>query len=277
MLQSEAMSRSVCGLALALAACGGGGGFPDAAVGSDSPTGPTGTFSVSWTVNDQNNQPISCDRISAQSMTVLTHNLAIEGGQTQPFSCSSGTGTSQGLAVGTYEMDFELAGIFGVLATGTKQAPIEIRENENVELAPVTFQVEALGGMALRLNSNKGGTTPNCGAAPNGAGIEKVSITLNHNSDGTCEPIMITISDGATQTGGTYMVNCATPMLRDCIEADQTLSATNVPSDSYTIGIRGMIGTKACWMNMDSIQMPPLQKLLIRTLNLAQQTQTPGC
>lgn len=271
------MSRLVCGLSLVLAACGGGGGFPDAAVAGDAAAGPTGTFSVSWSVTDQNNQPITCERVAAQSMTVLTHNLAIEGGQTQPFTCSTGTGTSQALEAGTYEMNFELAGIFGIVSTGTKQAPVEIKANENIELAPVAFQVEALGGMALRLNSGKGGATPNCGAAPNGAGIDQVSITLNHNSDGTCEPITITISDGATQTGGTYTVNCTTPVLRGCIESDQTLTATNVPSDSYTIRIRGMIGTKACWVNMDSLQIPPLQKLLIRTLNLAQQTQTPGC
>ena len=79
------------------------------------------------------------------------------------------------------------------------------------------------------------------------------------------------------ESGGTYTVNCATPVVRGCIEADQTITATSIPSDSYTIRVRGLITGKQCWLNMDSIQVPPLNKLLIRTLNLAQQTQTPGC
>jgi hypothetical protein len=257
------MSRLGFVLYLALAACGGGGGFPDGRP-ADSP-GPTGTFSVTWTVSDQNNQPISCDRIAAQTMTVLTHNLAIEGGLTEPFSCSTGMGKSQGLAPGNYEMDFELAGTFGVVARGAKQAPVRIDANSNVELAPVTFQVEALGGVVLKLSAGGG----NCGAS--GAGIDQMSMTLRHNSDGTCEPITFMISDG-TQ----YTVNCTTPTLRSCIEDTETMTATNIPSDSYTIGIRGLVNGKECWQNMDTIQVPPLNKLLIRTLNLGK-TTTPGC
>jgi hypothetical protein len=258
----------------ALAACGSGGGFPDAPP-PDQP-GPTGTFSVSWSVIDQNSQPIACDRIAAQTMTVLTHNIAVEGGSTEPLGCSTGMGMSQGLTPGTYEMDFELAGTFGVLAMGAQQAGVEIVANTNVELAPVSFQVEALGGVSLQLASGKAGG--NCGTIANGgAGINQVSITLNHNSDLTCEPVTLTISAGATQPGGMYTINCTTPVMRGCIESDQTITAMNVPSDSYTIRVRGFIGANVCWLNQDAIQVPPLQKVLMRTLNLAQQTQTPGC
>lgn len=234
---------------------------------------PTGTFSVAWSVVDQDNQPISCERVSGQVMTVLAHNLAYVGGETQPFSCSTGMGTSQGVVPGTYELDFELTGADGVLATGAKQVPVEIRVNETTELAPVTFQVEAVGGLALKLATSKAGG--NCGAAPNGAGIDEVSITLTHNSDGTCQPITLDISDGAMQPGGTYTINCASPVGRPCIETDQVITAIGVPSDSYTIRIRGRRADDVvCWSNMDSIQVPPLNKTLLRTLNLAQQ---PGC
>jgi hypothetical protein len=268
------MSRLTCGLYLAFAACGGGGGFPDARPPDSA--GPTGTFSVSWTVNDQNHKPISCDRIAAQTMTVLVHNLEVEGGLPEAFTCGTGMGMSQGFQPGTYEMDFELSGTFGTLARGIKQAPVQIEPNANVELDPVTFEVEAIGGVVLKVSAGKVGG--NCGAQnANGAGIEQVSITLTHNSDGTCAPITFTISDGATQLGGTYTVNCTTPVVRGCIESDQTISAQGIASDSYTIKIRGLITGKQCWLNMDTIQVPPLNKLLIRTLNLAQQTQTPGC
>lgn len=270
------MPRLSCCLYLALAACGGGGGFPDAKPPDSA--APTGTFSLSWSVLDQNNQPITCDRIAGQAMTVLEHNLAYASGDTQIFSCATGMGTSQGIVPGTYEMAFELSGTFGTLATGTKQNGVLINAQQNTELAPVTFQVTALGGVGLKIASGKPGG--NCGATnaqPPGAGIDQMSITLKHNSNGACEPLILNISDGATQTGGTYMIDCTTPVLRGCIEADQVLSAANIPSDSYSITVKGMVGGKTCWLNGDSIQVPPLNNTLIRTLFLAQQTSTPGC
>jgi hypothetical protein len=268
------MPRSPNVLFLALAACGSGGGFPDAPP-PDRPV-PTGTFSVAWSVVDQSSQPIPCDRIAAQVMTVLTHNLAFEGGSAEAFSCATGMGKSQGLAPGRYEMDFELSGTFGTLARGAKQVPVTIRSDENVELVPVTFQVEALGAVALQLSAGQPGG--NCGAVgAGGAGIDQVSITLEHSGTGSCEPITLSISDGATQPGGTYTIDCATPVDRACIEADQVLSASQVPSDSYKITVRGKVAGKVCWLNGDTIQVPPLNKVLQRTLNLARQTQTPGC
>jgi len=269
------MSRPSCGLWFALAACGGGGGFPDAP--EPDSAGPTGTFSVTWSLVDQDSQPISCDSVSAQAMTVLVHNLAIEGGQTQIFSCNTGMGMSQGLTPGDYEMNFELSsGMFGSLGMAAKQAPVAITANANLELQPVTFQIEAHGGIALKVATGKAGG--NCGAiASGGAGITQTTITLNHNSDLSCEPITLSISDGAIQTGGSYTINCNTPMTFGCIENDQTITASGIPSDSYTIRVKGFVGGNACYLNADSIQVPPLNKLLLRTLNLGQQTQTPGC
>lgn len=263
------------GLCLALAACGGGGGFPDAPLAGDAPA-PTGTFSVAWSVVDENNEPLACERVAGQVVTVLSHNLAFMGGETQPFSCSTGMGMSQGLVPGTYQFDFELTGTFGQLATAPRQAPVEIQDGENTELDPLTFQVEAVGGLSLELDSLTSGG--NCApTAAGGAGIETVAITLTHNSDGTCEPITLSISEGTTQPGGTYTINCASPVDRPCIEEGQTITAVGVPSDSYTIRIRGKIDGKVCWSNMDSIQVPPLNQTLLRTLNLAHQIQTPGC
>ncbi len=265
------MARLTTGLYLLLAACGGGGGFPDAPPPDTTP-GPTGNFSVAWSVVDQDNQPISCERIAAQTVTVLAHNLAIDGGTPEAFTCSTGMGTSQGLPPGQYEMGFELYGADGVLATGARQSPLTITANETLALDPVTFQVEALGGVSLKLSTGDPG-----GNCAGGAGIDQMSITLAHKSDGTCEPITLTISDGATQTGGSYTINCTTPLERDCIDTDQVVSATGIPSDAYTITIRGMVAGATCWLNGDAIQVPPLNKTLLRTLNLAQQTQTPGC
>ena len=46
-----------------VAACGGGGGFPDAPP-IDMPP-PLGTFSLAWTVKDTGGNPITCDQIGA--------------------------------------------------------------------------------------------------------------------------------------------------------------------------------------------------------------------
>lgn len=266
------MPRLTSGLYLLLVACGGGGGFPDAAVIEDT-TGPTGRFAMTWSVVDQNSQPIDCDRIAGQVMTVLAHNLEFEGGVPEAFGCSTGSGMSGPLVPGTYEMDFELSGTFGTLAQGMKQTPVLIEANNTTQLAPVTFQVQALGNLSLQIATND----PN-GNCAGGAGIDQVSFTLTHNSDGTCEPITLNIAAGS-QPGGTYTINCAAPVDRNgCIGADQVITATNVASDSYTIRIRGKKAGEVCWTNMDSIQVPPLGKTLTRTLNLAQPTPTPaGC
>ncbi len=256
-----------------LSACGDGGGFPDAPV-ADTP--PTGTFSLTWSVIDQNSAPLSCDRIAAQSMTVLTHHKAFDGGSTQVFTCKDGAGSSQALFAGPYEMNFELSGTFGLLARGAQQSNVTVPVNSNVQLDPVTFQIEALGGVAFTFNAGKAGG--NCGATnAGGAGIDAMTITLDRNSDGACAPITLTIAQGATRPGGTYTIDCASPVVAGCIEADQTITASGIASDAYTIHLRGRIGTKDCYINNDTVQVPPLQKTLTRQLNLSQQTTVQGC
>jgi hypothetical protein len=266
------MVRRTFGLIL-LASCGDAGGFPDAAV-PDAPL--TGLFNLTWTVVDQNSAPLACDRIAAQAMTVLARNVAYDGGETQIFTCSTGMGTSQRVIAGTFEFAFELSGTFGLLARSAAQYNVDVPADGNVTLEPAVFQVEAIGGVALQLSANK--TGGNCGAAnANGAGIDGFTITMNRNSDTACAPLTLTVSAGATQPGGTYTIDCATPAVFGCIEADQVITATGIDSDGYTLHIKGKINNKDCYLNNDSIQVPPLQKTLMRTLNLAQQTSTAGC
>jgi len=252
-------------------ACGGGGGFPDA---RPPDAAPKGTFSLAWSVVDPNNQPLACERIAAQTMTVLTHNLAFEGGSTQIFNCDTGMGMSEPILTGTYELDFELRGASGLLARAPKQTGIVIEENRNTELAPLTFVVVPAGNVALGLASGKPGG--NCGATnAGGAGIEQVSITLQH-ADSSCEPATLAISAGATRPAGSYTINCAAPPLVGCIEADQVISGANLPSDAYTIHVSGLIGGKVCWANNDGIQVPGAGNTLTRTLNLGP-TGVSGC
>jgi hypothetical protein len=266
----------ICIGGLLLGACGSGGGFPDARV-IDAPP-PGGTFTLDWSVTDLGNQNVSCDKIGATSVTALAHNRAFEGGTTQVFTCSTGMGTSQAMTPGTYDIDFELDAVTGVLATSPVQHGVEIASDANVRLTPLEFSLDATGGVVLALNSGAGGG--NCGLVGNGgAGITATTLTLVHNGDSTCEPQTVDIS-ASTITGAmasTYTIDCATPVDGPCIETDQTISATGVPADSYTIHIRGKIGTANCWSNNDSLQVPPLGATLQRTLNLSYASGTPGC
>lgn len=256
-----------------LAGCGSGGGFFDAAVREDV-IPPGGTFSAQWMVTDLGGSPIECPKIGGQFMTVLLRNRALPIGEAEVFGCSSLSGQSKVVPAGIYDIRFELSGVAGVLATAPEQMAIEIKSNENTPLAPLVFAVDAQGGLALRLDSNKAGG--NCGAAPNGGGITSTTITLEHAGGGACEPVTFAISAGATKPAGTYTVNCQTPAIGPCIENDQQLTVSNVPSDSYTIHVRGRIGAINCFLNDDSFQVGTGGMVLTRTLNYAQQT-IPGC
>lgn len=251
-----------------LAGCGSGGGFIDAPVRDDAPP-PGGTFSVQWTVTDAGGAPVTCSQIGGQFMTVTLRNRATPFGTTQLFSCASLAGQSPVVDAGIYDMRFELSGASGVLATSAEQLGVEIVSEQNTPLAPLTFAVDATGGLALKLDAGAG---TNCGG---GAGITSTTITLEHTANLACEPVTFMISAGATRPATTYTVNCAAPVSGPCIEDDQTLSVASMPSDGYRIHVRGLKAAATCFTNDDSFQVPAGGMTLTRTLSLA--AVTPGC
>lgn len=264
-----------------LAGCGDGGGFPDA-VPIDQPPA-NGTFSLMWSVKDPNGATLDCNEINAQTVTVVTRNRAVTGGSTEVFTCGSLAGTSPGIAPGTYDMDFELNGVggdpmTGIVATSPKQANVVVPSGNNVPLMPITFTVNATGGIKLNLTvPNKPGG--NCGTtAMNGAGITGMTLVLQHQGSGTCEPVQFTYAANATRPGGTYTVNCASPVVAPCIESDQQLTASGVKSGNYQLHIRGKIATADCFTNDDSLPVYPLGRDVTRALNFAAAPGgTPGC
>jgi hypothetical protein len=262
-----------------LAACGSGGGFPDARVIDQPP--PGGTFTLDWALGDTGNNAITCDQVGAQSVTVLTHNQAVEGGNTQVFACSTLMGQSQAMSPGVYDFDFALVAATGNLATAPGQHSITISSGTNTRLAPLAFALDATGALALHLAT---GRTTNCGtpAGPTAGGITSTQITMTRNSDLACAPITLQI--GASVISGalasSYTIDCTNPAVGPCIETDQAVTATGVAADNYTIHIKGMqpgSPSKTCWTNGDSIVVPPLGGTLTRQLNLAFATGTPGC
>ncbi|MEO8550533.1 MAG: hypothetical protein ABI678_11190, partial [Kofleriaceae bacterium] len=173
---------------LLLAACGSGGGFPDARP-IDSPP-PTGTFSLAWTVSDVNNAPITCDQVGAQAVTAIAHNEAFDGATPEVFGCSSLMGRSPGLAPGIYDFNFTLDSSGGTLAAAPQQNNVVIASGQDTPLTPIAFALDATGKLALHLST---GRATNCGGAPTGGGISTMTITLTHNADLSCEPLTLQI------------------------------------------------------------------------------------
>ena len=241
--------------------CGGGGGFPDAPAEIDAAQG--GTMSLDWSlVKMADGTPIGCDPVGGQTVTLLLRNRAFDGGFTEVFTCSTKMGTTPQIPVGTYDVKFELNGVSGLITTAPDQLGLVVTKDQNTPLVPVTFTVNAVGGLDLRIDSLKAGG--NCAAiASGGAGITNMRITLNHVTGGACETATVTV--GATP----YTINCTTPANVACIEKTTAVTAT-LPSDNYQIHVKAdqAAGT-ACFTNDDSLRVPPNGMVLMRTLNLA--------
>lgn len=228
----------------------------------------TGTFSLAWTLTDTGGAPITCDQIGATTIAVTLQRTDGSSSPTASFACGGSPGTSPAIPVGHYNVSIALQGTGLDAVAAPAQNGVVIAQNQTTALAPVTFAVNATGNLALQIAPPSPLTT-NCGAAPTGAAINAETITFEHTGDG-CLPITFTRSKG-----GTYTVNCAAPNNAGCIETDETLTATNVPSGSYTIHIRGKIGATDCFTNDDALSVPAQGRSLTHTFTLA--ATKPGC
>lgn len=250
--------------ALALVACGGGGGFPDAPPIDNPPA--NGTLSFTWEIRDAGGDVIPCERVGALSMTATLHERSTVGGFTEPFSCNTGAGVAS-VAPGTYDVMFELDAPSGVIATATAASGLVVTPAGATVAPKATFMVDATGDLDLSFAAiNPGGDGSNCAG---GAGITSMTITLEDEAD-ACTPVTFAVSAGASGTAGTYVVNCATPAVIGCLHGDQHLTVSDVPSGSHQIHVRGLTADAECtWANDDIFAVPPLGATLTRTLNLA--------
>jgi hypothetical protein len=145
-----------------------------------------------------------------------------------------------------------------------------IGPGQEVQLAPITFQVDASGRLELKLRAGAAG---NCAG---GAAITGFTLSLQHASgpgDTGCAPVVFTLSGGDTYNAS----DCSVPAVTRCIAADETLTVASLPAGTYRIHVRGKRGTLDCWINDDVLRVPPQSALLSETLNLALQSETPGC
>ncbi|HET9624414.1 MAG TPA: hypothetical protein VFP84_23745 [Kofleriaceae bacterium] len=254
---------------MAAAGCDGGGFPPDAGV---TPPAAMGTFSLAWSVTDTAGAPITCDQIGASTVAISLSSLDRVFGIAESFSCGNSPSTSPAIPIGNYSVAIELHGFGLDPVTVPPQSRVVITEGQTTALQPVTFAVNATGNLALQL-APPAPLTSNCGAGPGGAAIDGTSITLQ-DAAGACLPVTFTRTKNGAPNG-TYTASCPGPAVATCIERDETLTATSVPSGPYTIHVRGKIGAADCFRNDDSLAVPAQGKALTRTLNLA--SSTPSC
>jgi hypothetical protein len=256
------------GLAGAVGAVSGGGcdcsggGFPADALGIDAVV--AGTITATWSIVDLNGAPLPCDRIGATTVFLELRSRTRVFGVPVSLSCGLSPATSQLLPPDTYDVSFELHAGAATIAAAAAQNGVVVRPGDTTLLSPVAFQVDANGKLEISLIAP---TTTNCRPVVEmGAGITTNTITLE--AGGGCAPVTFTRSRGGSVVG-TYVVNCSSPMITECIERDEVLTVPSLPSGPYTIHIRGKVNALDCWQNDDSFQVPALGATLDEPRNLA--------
>jgi hypothetical protein len=261
-------------VALAVGGCSGcdDGGFPTDALAPDATL--RGTVSLAWSLTDLMGRPIACEDVDASFVFLELRSQSSLGGAVASFACGNSPSTSSAIDVGTYDVRFELHGQSLTSVSAPPQNGIVIAAGQDTRLVPVTFMVDTNGRLVLGLTAPP--ATSNCKSTSlMGAGITGTTITLVR-AGGGCAPVTFIRTRGPT-TLGSYQVNCSSPQVASCIENDETLTVSSMPSGPYTIHVRGKIGAVDCWANDDSLTVPAQGKARIETLNLAFQAGTPGC
>ena len=120
-----------------LFACGSGGGFVDAPPPPDASL--PGMFSLAWTIQDNTGAATTCDAAQATTVRVKITNTQDMSFDSQSFNCGLGSAASGGLFAGTYDLDFDLLGASGTIASGTSQMGVALMSGKTTQLTPVTF------------------------------------------------------------------------------------------------------------------------------------------
>jgi hypothetical protein len=261
-------------IALAVGGCSGcdDGGFPIDAPAPDATL--RGTISLAWSLTDLTGRPIACEDVDASFVFVELRSTSSLSGAVASFACGNSPSTSSPIEVGTYDVRFELHGQSLTSVSAPAQNGVVIATGQDTRLTPVSFAVDTNGRLVLGLSAPP--APSNCmPASQMGAGITNMTITLVR-AEGGCAPVTFIRTRGPTPVGS-YSVNCSSPQIASCIENDETLTVSSMPSGQYTIHVRGKLGAADCWVNDDSLTVPAQGKARIETLNLAFQSGAPGC
>ena len=126
----------------ATAACGG-----DDAPAADANTTPDarpprGTMSLTWTITE-GGDPVDCADVGASQVTIEFVRQGEGAGNADTFNCTAGNGMTIEISVGTYDVDVDLtnATLQSLLDAKVMQNGVEVTENNDTELDPITFEL----------------------------------------------------------------------------------------------------------------------------------------
>jgi hypothetical protein len=257
-------------LVLVLAGVGVGCGGGSNGCGGGGSNVPRGAVSIAWSLGDLEGHPATCDEVGASTVELSLRDNVTSASTTASLPCANSPGTTQAVAAGTYDITIRLKAIDGTtLATAEGRTNVVIAAGAATVVAPAVFFATTKGGLVLSLAAS--GAASNCAG---GAGITGVFITLIR-SGGSCAPVTFIRSRGTTQLG-TYTVDCGTPQVGPCMEADEKLTVAQIEPDTYKVHVRGNVGALHCWDNDDVLEVPLRPSPLVRTLTLTRQN-SPGC
>jgi hypothetical protein len=125
----------------AFAGCGGDDDQPAADAGPDAAP-PTGTISLSWTIQ-MGGADSTCAAVGGNQVAVAEIMEGAGAGSTDPFNCTAMTGTTHFLAVGTYQVQVDL---LDSTAQSLLDAPItmngvEVADGGDANLGSITLNV----------------------------------------------------------------------------------------------------------------------------------------
>jgi hypothetical protein len=123
---------------LLAAACGSGGGFPDA---PKIVTLDPGTVSLSWKVEDPNRNSIPCSQVNATTVFVDVRDANTNAAFSATFDCNIGAGTSGALPAATYNIKFALTNNNGMIASAPPQNAVVVNPGKTTLLMPIVFVV----------------------------------------------------------------------------------------------------------------------------------------
>lgn len=123
----------------ALAACGGGGGFPDAYV--PPPPQDPGTVAVDWTLQDGSGSAVTCTQASATTVQVRITDEASGDQFSSSFVCALGGAVSGSLPSATYDLAFALLAGTTTIASAPAQTGIVVAPDMTAHLGMVVFVV----------------------------------------------------------------------------------------------------------------------------------------
>ena len=249
-----------------MVACGGGNDVPDAALPDVAPA--PGRFSASWNIFAGGVQ-IGCDDLDTAfiGVEIVAKDALI--GISDTFGCSAGTAISDALEPGLYRIKFALFDRGAVVAEVPEFTDIELKRGQTTELAPMDFEIDATGQLALHVST--GGST-NCGVS--GVGLE--SLTFNFEHGGACQALSANVTAGANDPAFAFAQVCPDPVATTCIELDQAMQFASVPSGQLHVTIDGFNGGNRCWFGDATVNVPTSGSLHSETLFLVP-TSAPGC